>query len=355
MTSLIGMSKEELTASLAGFGCPPWRARQLWRWMYVKGARHFDAMTDIAKPLRQQLAQQYVLARPRVTEKLNSEDGTRKWLIAFEDGSEVETVFIPESRRGTLCVSSQVGCTLNCPFCHTGTQSWVRNLTAAEIVAQLVIALDDLDGWNHIEPLDRRAITNIVFMGMGEPLFNYDGVSGALAILLDSDGFAFSKRRVTVSTAGVVPFIGSLGKDWGVRLAISLHAVGDELRNELVPINRKYNLAQLLDACRSYATVSNARRITFEYVMLNEINDKASDAHRLVALLRDIPAKINLIPFNPWRGSVYASSPMSRIGSFAGILNDGGLSAPIRMPRGQDIMAACGQLRSSSLRQRHAA
>ena len=355
MTSLIGMSKEELTASLVEFGCPPWRARQLWRWMYVRGVRHFDAMTDIAKPLRELLAQNYSLVRPHITQKLKSKDGTRKWLIAFEDGSEVETVFIPESRRGTLCVSSQVGCTLNCPFCHTGTQSWARNLTAAEIVAQLVIALDDLEGWNHIEPLDRRTITNIVFMGMGEPLFNYDGVSGALAIVLDSDGFAFSKRRVTVSTAGVVPFIGALGKDWGVRLAISLHAVHDELRNELVPINRKYNLAQLLDGCRSYATLSNARRITFEYVMLKDVNDGVSDAHELIALLRDIPAKINLIPFNSWRGSFYESSPMSRIRSFAGILNDGGLSAPIRMARGQDIMAACGQLRSSSLRQRHAA
>lgn len=348
MINLAGLDRVAFADELALLNLPSWRCNQLWRWLYVHGARHFDDMSNIAKPLRLLLKDKFSLARPYVRRALRDKDGTRKWLIELDDGSQIESVFIPEARRGTLCVSSQVGCTLNCPFCHTGTQQWVRNLTAQEIIAQILIALDDLNGWRHISPLHRRHITNIVFMGMGEPLLNYDNIVKAIHIMRDEEGLAFSKRRITVSTAGVVPMIESLGRSSKVKLAISLHAPDDELRNELVPLNRKYPLAQLLKACRNYPRLSNARRITFEYVMLKDINDQDSRAHQLLKILRDIPSKINLIPFNPWRGSCYETSSMARIHSFAHILNEGGLSAPIRHPRGASIMAACGQLRSET-------
>jgi 23S rRNA (adenine2503-C2)-methyltransferase len=348
--NLIGLSRDALAAELAAAGQQPFRARQLWHWIYYRGARDFAAMTTLAKSLRAVLAERFTLERPAVSRELGSEDGTRKWLLRFGDGNEAEAVFIPEEDRGALCVSSQVGCTLTCTFCHTGTQRLVRNLTAAEIVGQMMVARDAYGEWP--TPQGERLISNIVLMGMGEPLFNYDNVATALKIIMDGEGIALSRRRITLSTSGVVPMIRRVGEELGVNLAISLHAVNDELRDVLVPLNKKYPIAELLQACRDYPAASNARRITFEYVMLKGINDGAADARALAALLRGIPAKVNLIPFNPWPGTAYENASPAVAARFAGILNDAGYTAPIRVPRGRDIMAACGQLRSASERER---
>jgi 23S rRNA (adenine2503-C2)-methyltransferase len=307
-------------------------------------------MTNISKPVRELLSTHFHLRRPAVSKDLLSCDGTRKWLLRFEDGNEAEMVYIPDDDRGTLCISSQVGCTLTCKFCHTGTQKLVRNLTAEEMIGQILLARDDLGDWPSSKP-DRK-ITNIVLMGMGEPLFNYDAVAQAMLVAMDGEGIGLSKRRITLSTSGVVPMIERCGHELGVNLAISLHAVRDDLRNELVPLNKKYPIAQLLEACRNYPVLSNARRITFEYVMLAGVNDSDADARELVRLMKRIPAKINLIPFNPWPGSPYTCSSDERIEAFADIIMDAGYASPVRTPRGQDIFAACGQLKSASERQR---
>ncbi len=347
-TNLIGLSRDELSDLLAGLGEKPFRAKQLWHWIYHQGETDFTRMTTLAKSLREKLAEHFTLERPHVSQDQLSEDGSRKWLLRFTDANEAETVFIPEDDRGALCMSSQVGCTLTCTFCHTGTQKLVRNLTAQEIIGQFMLARDACGEW----PSDRenRLLTNIVMMGMGEPLFNYDHVAKALTIIMDQEGIALSKRRITLSTSGVVPMIAKVGKDLGVKLAISLHAVTDELRDVLVPINRKYPIAELLRACRDYPGANNARRITFEYVMLKGVNDSAADARALVRLVQGLPAKFNLIPFNPWPGAPYECSEMATMKRFADILNNAGYSAPIRLPRGRDILAACGQLRTDSLR-----
>lgn len=350
--NLIGLSREALESELAAAGEKPFRARQLWHGIYYRGERDFAKMTTLAKSLRTVLAERFTLERPAVSRDLESEDGTRKWLLRFADGNEAEAVFIPEVDRGALCVSSQVGCTLTCSFCHTGTQRLVRNLTAGEIVGQMMVARDAYGEWP--TPQGERLISNIVLMGMGEPLFNYDNVATALRIIMDGEGIALSRRRITLSTSGVVPMIRRVGEELGVNLAISLHAVNDALRDVLVPINRKYPIAELLRACREYPAASNARRITFEYVMLKGINDSAADARALAALLQGIPAKVNLIPFNPWPGAPYENSSPAVAARFAAILNDAGYTAPIRVPRGRDIMAACGQLRSASERERRA-
>jgi 23S rRNA (adenine2503-C2)-methyltransferase len=364
--SLAGMTRPELMAALAAAGVPEaqskMRAAQLWNWIYARGAQDLLELTNIAKSLRADLHALYTLARPEIAAEQISEDGTRKWLLRFEPQApserapEIETVYIPEPDRGTLCISSQVGCTLTCSFCHTGTQRLVRNLTPAEIIGQILVARDRIGDWpgaaapasSHGIPDAERKITNIVLMGMGEPLYNFENVKAAIAVATDPDALAFSKRRVTLSTSGVVPMIGQAGAEMGVMLAISLHAVRDELRDELVPINRKYPIAELLDACRNYPGLSNARRITFEYVMLKGINDSIAEARELVRLLAKIPAKINLIPFNPWPGSRYECSDWARIERFADIVNRAGYASPIRTPRGRDIMAACGQLKSAS-------
>ena len=348
--NLIGLSRNALEHELAGAGQKPFRARQVWHWIYYRGARDFAAMSTLAKPLRSLLAERFTLERPAVNRELASEDGTRKWLLGFSDGNEAEAVFIPEEDRGALCVSSQVGCTLTCTFCHTGTQPLVRNLTAGEIVGQMMVARDACGEWP--TPESERLLSNVVLMGMGEPLFNYDNVAAALKIIMDGEGIAVSRRRITLSTSGVVPMIRRVGDELGVNLAVSLHAVNDELRDVLVPLNKKYPIAELLQACRDYPAASNARRITFEYVMLKGINDSAADARALAALLRGIPAKVNLIPFNPWPGTAYENSSPAVAARFSGILNDAGYTAPIRVPRGRDIMAACGQLRSASERER---
>jgi 23S rRNA (adenine2503-C2)-methyltransferase len=353
-TSLIGLSPDELKAALIGAGvdakAAPMRVKQLWNWIYVHGARDFASMTNLAKDFRNLLEERFTLARPEIVTEQISNDGTRKWLLKCGPGIEFETVYIPESDRGTLCVSSQVGCTLNCRFCHTGTQKMVRNLTPSEILGQLLIARDALSDWPSTAP--GRKVTNIVMMGMGEPLYNFDNVKAALAIVMDGDGLALSKRRVTLSTAGVVPMIARAGAEIGSSLAISLHAVRDEVRDVIVPINKKYNIAQLLQACRDYPGVSNARRITFEYVMLKGVNDSLADAKELVKLLKGIPAKINLIPFNPWPGAPYECSDWDQIEKFAEIVNRAGYASPVRTPRGRDIMAACGQLKSESVKLR---
>ncbi len=348
--NLIGLSREALESELVAAGQKAFRARQLWHWIYCRGERDFAAMTTLAKSLRAVLAERFTVDRPATRRELKSEDGSRKWLLRFADGNEAEAVFIPEADRGALCVSSQVGCTLSCTFCHTGTQRLVRNLTAAEIVGQMMVARDAYGEWP--TPQGERLISNIVLMGMGEPLFNYDNVATAVRIIMDGEGIALSRRRITLSTSGVVPMIRRVGEELGVNLAISLHAVNDELRDVLVPINKKYPIAELLQACRDYPAASNARRITFEYVMLKGINDSAADARALAELLRGIPAKVNLIPFNPWPGTVYENSSPAVAARFAAILNDAGYTAPIRVPRGRDIMAACGQLRSASERER---
>ncbi len=353
-TNLIGLDEAALKAALDGAGVEPkaivMRARQLRNWIYVHGAREFAAMTNLAKDFRGRMSERFTLARPEIVTEQISNDGTRKWLLRTEPGVEFETVFIPEPGRGTLCVSSQVGCTLNCRFCHTGTQKLVRNLTPAEIVGQLMIARDALGDWP--STAENRRITNVVMMGMGEPLYNFDNVKAALALVADGDGLALSKRRITLSTAGVVPMIARAGAEIGSALAISLHAARDEIRDQLVPLNKKYPIAELLAACRAYPGLSNARRITFEYVMLKNVNDSLADARALIRIIRGIPAKINLIPFNPWLGAPYECSDWEQIEKFAEIVNRAGYASPIRTPRGRDIMAACGQLKSESVKQR---
>jgi 23S rRNA (adenine2503-C2)-methyltransferase len=349
-TNLVGLSRDELTDAIAALGEKPFRARQLWHWIYHRGERDFAKMTTLAKSFRETLAAHCEVGRPDVVTAQLSEDGTRKWLLRARDGNEVETVYIPEEDRGALCISSQVGCTLTCAFCHTGTQKLVRNLSAAEIVGQLMVARDTYAEWP--APDDGRLITNIVMMGMGEPLYNYDAVAKALIIVMDPEGLAMSRRRITLSTSGVVPMIERVGRELGVGLAISLHAVTDELRDVLVPINKKYPLKELLDACRKYPGAHNARRITFEYVMLKDVNDSPADAKRLAKLLKGIPAKVNLIPFNKWPGAEFECSEPTTIQAFADILHQHGLTAPVRTPRGRDIMAACGQLKSASERAR---
>lgn len=345
--NLIGLSLPELTSIFTGLGEKPFRAKQIWNWLYNKGAKEFDEMSNLSANLRQMLKDHFTISRPEVTKDLISLDGTRKWLLRFEDGQEVETVYIPESDRGTLCISSQVGCTLTCKFCHTGTQRLVRNLSAAEIVMQVMLAKDALEDWPSTREF--RKITNIVLMGMGEPLYNYDNVAQALKILMHDEGIALSKRRITLSTSGVVPEISRCGEELGVNLAISLHAVTDALRDVIVPLNKKYPIAELLEACRNYPAANNARRITFEYVMLKDVNDSVADAYALVKLIKNIPAKVNLIPFNPWPGAPYERSTSEAIAAFAGVVNDAGYASPVRTPRGQDILAACGQLKSDSV------
>jgi 23S rRNA (adenine2503-C2)-methyltransferase len=363
--SLVGLTRPLLAEKLKEIGVPEreirMRASQLWHWIYHRGAQDFDAMLNVSKTMRTTLAEHFTLARPEIVSEQISIDGTRKWLIRMpsygkhDRGAEIETVYIPESSRGTLCISSQVGCTLTCSFCHTGTQKLVRNLTTAEIIAQLIIARDQLGDWpgttrsvSGITPNAERAVSNIVLMGMGEPLFNFENVRDAMGIASDGEGLSISRRRITLSTSGVVPMIPRAGEEIGSMLAISLHAVRDDLRNELVPINKKYPIANLLDACRTYPGVSNARRITFEYVMLDGVNDSLADARELVRLLKGIPAKINLIPFNPWPGSKYTCSDWGRIEQFSDVVFNAGYASPVRTPRGRDILAACGQLKSET-------
>jgi 23S rRNA (adenine2503-C2)-methyltransferase len=361
--SVIGVSRADLAAKLKLLGVPERQARmrvsQLWGWTYVRGATDFAAMTDIAKELRAELAQAFNLARPEIVTEQISEDGTRKWLLRLRDGREIETVYIPESDRGTLCISSQVGCTLTCSFCHTGTQKLVRNLTAGEIVGQIMLARDRIGDWPGAIPDDTRGlpaserkITNVVLMGMGEPLYNFDNVRDAMAIVADGEGLSVSKRRITMSTSGIAPEIPRWGEEAGTMLAISLHAVRDQLRDQLVPINKKWPIKDLLNACRNYPGLSNAKRITFEYVMLKGVNDSVADAKELVRLLAKIPAKINLIPFNPWPGAPFECSDWEQIEKFAEVVNRAGYASPVRSPRGRDIMAACGQLKSASIKQR---
>ncbi|WP_158668713.1 23S rRNA (adenine(2503)-C(2))-methyltransferase RlmN [Bradyrhizobium guangdongense] len=355
--SLIGLSRAELAERLGEIGVAPaqrkMRVQQLWHWLYFRGAQSFDDMTSISKGIRAELAQHFTVDRPEVVAEQISNDGTRKWLLRLPSGDnvekahEVECVYIPETDRGTLCVSSQVGCTLNCAFCHTGTQRLVRNLTAGEIVGQVMVARDRLADWADREDGTRR-VTNIVMMGMGEPLYNFDAVRDALLIVGDNEGIGISRRRITLSTSGVVPNIVRAGEEIGVMLAISLHAVRDELRNELVPLNRKYPIKELLQACRDYPGASNARRITFEYVMLKGVNDSLDDAKLLVKMLKGIPAKINLIPFNPWPGTAYECSDWDQIEKFSEYIFNAGYSSPVRTPRGRDILAACGQLKSET-------
>jgi 23S rRNA (adenine2503-C2)-methyltransferase len=348
--NLIGLSRAELKSAMADLGEKPFRAQQLWHWMYHRGETDFDRMTTLHKDFRRRLADTYDVRRPGVKVDLKSVDGTRKWLLSMADGSEIETVHIPEEDRGTLCVSSQVGCTLTCKFCHTGTMRLVRNLTSEEIVGQIMLARDGIGEWP--SPQDGRMISNIVMMGMGEPLYNFDEVKKALKIVMDDEGIAISRRRITLSTSGIVPEIRRCGEEIGAMLAISLHAVTDELRDVLVPINKKYPLAELMEACRTYPGASNARRITFEYVMLKGVNDSPAEARQLVRLLQGIPAKVNLIPFNPWPGAPYECSTDEAIAKFADIVNAAGYASPVRTPRGRDIFAACGQLKSASERKR---
>ncbi|MBV1699286.1 MAG: 23S rRNA (adenine(2503)-C(2))-methyltransferase RlmN [Hyphomicrobiales bacterium] len=361
MPSLVGLPRVQLAEALGEAGVPErqrrMRVQQIWHWLYVRGAQDFDAMTTLSKELRQELARRFTLARPDVAAEQISVDGTRKWLIRLpgelaDRPHEVECVYIPEADRGTLCISSQVGCTLNCSFCHTGTQRLVRNLTPGEIAGQVVLARDRLGDWQRAasagsEP-EKRLVSNVVMMGMGEPLYNFEAVRDGLAVVADGEGLSISKRRITLSTSGVVPNIARAGNEIGAMLAVSLHAVTDELRNELVPLNRKYPLRELMEACRNYPGLSNARRITFEYVMLKGVNDSAADARALIRLVKGIPAKINLIPFNPWPGSSYQCSDWEQIEKFSEIVFDAGYASPVRTPRGRDILAACGQLKSAT-------
>ncbi|MCJ8158769.1 23S rRNA (adenine(2503)-C(2))-methyltransferase RlmN [Sphingomonas sp. LaA6.9] len=349
---LIGLPRDEIRAYLIEKGMElkqaKLRAKQLWHWIYNRGATEFAQMTDIAKTMHPWLAERFVIGRPEVVEAQVSTDGTRKWLLRSDDGQDYEMVFIPDADRGTLCVSSQVGCTLNCRFCHTGTMRLVRNLTAGEIVGQVMLARDSLGEWPS-QP-DGRLLTNIVMMGMGEPLYNFDNVRDALKLVMDGDGLALSKRRITLSTSGVVPMMARAGEEIGVNLAVSLHAVTKEVRDEIVPLNRKYGIEELLQACADYPGANNARRITFEYVMLKDKNDSDEDARELVRLIRKfkLPAKVNLIPFNPWPGAAYECSTPERIRAFSNIVFEAGISAPVRTPRGRDIDAACGQLKTAS-------
>jgi 23S rRNA (adenine2503-C2)-methyltransferase len=365
--NLAGATRAEIALALAELGLPEreirMRAAQLWHWIYHRGVRSFDEMLNIARPMRARLAARYDLARPEIVTEQVSADGTRKWLMRMpstgphDKGAEIECVYIPESDRGTLCVSSQVGCTLNCAFCHTGTQKLVRNLTCAEIVAQVLVARDRLGDFpGGVAPTDGlvpsgegvRAVSNIVFMGMGEPLYNLDNVSAAIGVLTDGDGLSLSKRRITVSTSGVTPEMARLGQECGTMLAVSLHATNNPLREKLVPLNKKYPIEELLKACRAYPGASNARRITFEYVMLKGVNDSPAEARALVRLLKGLPAKINLIPFNPWPGSPYECSDWDSIERFSEIVFNAGYASPVRTPRGRDILAACGQLKSET-------
>jgi 23S rRNA (adenine2503-C2)-methyltransferase len=352
---LVGLGRKEIAAHLTDFGIEPkkvrMRTKQIFHWIYNYGVTEWSDMTNIAKGLRSQLEQRFSLARPEIVERQISVDGTRKYLIRMSAGVEVESVFIPDvSKTGALCVSSQVGCTLTCKFCHTGTQKLVRNLTAQEIVLQVIAARDDLGEWPTTQ--ENRKLTNIVFMGMGEPLYNTDAVGDSLDIICDPEGLGIGRRRITVSTSGVVPEIGPMGERTSAMLAISLHAANDELREKIMPINRKYPLKDLMQACRDYPGLSNSRRITFEYVMLKDVNDQPWHAKQLIKLLRGIPAKVNLIPFNPWPGSEYECSDWETIEAFADIVNRAGYASPIRTPRGRDILAACGQLKSESEKMR---
>ena len=355
--SLIGLDRAALGAALAEAGAPEsqaaMRIEQVWQWIYHRGVRDFGEMSNLAKDLRTRLGELFSLERPEIVERQISADGTRKYLLRVAGGGEIETVYIPEEDRGTLCVSSQIGCTLTCSFCHTGTQRLVRNLTAAEIVGQILVARDDLGDWGRT-PVDKRLVSNIVLMGMGEPLYNFEAVRDAMRIAMDGAGLALSRRRITLSTSGVVPEIARVGAEIGCLLAISFHATTDPVRDVLVPINRKWNIATLLDALRDYPRLSNSERITFEYVMLDGVNDSDADARRLVKLIQGIPAKINLIPFNEWPGAPYRRSPEARIRAFADIIYKAGYASPIRTPRGEDIMAACGQLKSETVRARNA-
>ncbi len=357
LPNLIGMTRAEMREAFIERGIPEKQAKmrvgQVWAWLYCWGVTDFAVMTNVSKDLRKMLAAEFSIERPEIVTKQVSADGTRKYLLRIEGGHEVETVYIPEENRGTLCISSQVGCTLTCSFCHTGTQTLVRNLTAAEIVGQILVARDDLGEWPERGPKDEtRLLSNIVLMGMGEPLYNFDNVRDAMKIAMDPEGISLSRRRITLSTSGVVPLIERAGEEIGTLLAISLHATTDNVRDRLVPINKKWNIEALLESCKNYARLSNAERITFEYVMLKGINDSDAAAKRLVKLLDGIPAKVNLIPFNPWPGSPYERSDWDRIESFAGIVMRAGYASPVRRPRGEDIMAACGQLKSETERAR---
>ena len=349
-TNLLGLTKAEIKSLLNKINLPNFRASQIWNWIYRSGTIDFNEMTNISKGLRSLLSQNFNIWRPKISSTHQSQDGTIKWLLKLDDGNEVETVWIPDEERGTLCISSQVGCTLTCKFCHTGTQRLVRNLSSSEIVGQVMLAMDQLKDWPSAS--ENRLLTSIVLMGMGEPLFNYENVKKALEIIMDHSGISLSRRRITLSTSGIVPEIKKCGDDLGVNLAISLHATNDNLRNELVPINKKYDIKQLLDAVRSYARISNSRRVTWEYVMLKGVNDTAQDAKNLVKLIKGIPSKINLIPFNEWPCSPYECSEEESINNFAKIIMKAGYASPIRTPRGRDVMAACGQLKSLSIKQK---
>jgi 23S rRNA (adenine2503-C2)-methyltransferase len=353
---LVGLSREELVAEMAEIGEKPFRAKQLWHWIYHQGETDFARMTTIARPMQAKLAERFVVGRPEVVTRQDSADATRKWVFAFRDGQRVETVYIPsaEEDRGAVCISTQVGCTLSCRFCHTGTQRLVRNLSAAEIVGQFMAARDSYGEWPSPKDGAPRLLSNIVVMGMGEPLYNYENVAKALRIVMDHEGIGLSRRRITLSTSGVVPMMDRCGAELGVNLAVSLHAVTNDLRDEIVPLNRKYPIEELIAACRRYPGASNARRITFEYVMLRGVNDSEAEARELVRLIRGIPAKVNLIPFNPWPGSPYRTSTPEAIRRFAEIVNAAGYASPIRRPRGRDILAACGQLKTESERVRRA-
>ena len=346
--SLVGLTRKEIKDLLIKFDIPDqqinMRVNQIWGWIYNKGINSIDDMTTLSLSLREELKKHHNLDRPVISDEQTSEDGTKKWLLKFNDGSEIETVFIPDNERGTLCISSQVGCTLNCTFCHTGTQRLVRNLSSQEIISQVVVAKDSLKEW-HEEP---RKITNIVMMGMGEPLYNFEGVRDGILTMSDDAGLSISKRKITLSTSGIVPKIKLAGDEIGSMLAISLHATNNDLRNEIVPINKKYPIEELLEACRNYPGLSNSKRITFEYVMLKGVNDSEAEARDLVKLISGIPAKINLIPFNSWPGSSYECSDWDQIEKFGNIVNRGGYASPIRIPRGEDISAACGQLKSDT-------
>ena len=351
---LVGLSRAELEAEMVAIGEKPFRARQIWHWIYHQGETDFARMPTIAKPMQAKLAERFVVGRPEVATVQTSEDTTRKFLFRWRDGQQVETVYIPDRQedRGAVCISTQVGCTLSCTFCHTGTQKLVRNLSAAEIVGQFMAARDSYGEWPTPKGEEGRRLSNIVVMGMGEPLYNYENTAKALTIIMDHEGIGLSRRRITLSTSGVVPMMDRCGKELGVNLAVSLHAVRDDLRDEIVPLNRKYPIAELMAACRRYPAASNARRITFEYVMLKGINDSEAEARELVRLIAGLPAKVNLIPFNPWPGSPYETSTPAAIDRFSRIVMDAGFSSPVRTPRGRDILAACGQLKTESRRER---
>ena len=356
--NIVGLTRSSLRNALIESGTPEKQANmrvgQIWQWIYEKGERDFSNMTNLAKPYRVALQKNFVISVPQIISKNISQDGTRKYLLRIDGGHEVETVYIPEENRGTLCISSQVGCTLTCSFCHTGTQRLVRNLTSSEIVGQILVARDDLDEWptQGIPKTEPRLVSNVVLMGMGEPLYNFDNVRDAMKIAMDPEGIALSRRRITLSTSGVVPEIATTAEEIGCQLAISFHATTDEVRDKLVPINKKWNISNLLETLKNYPKVSNSERITFEYVMLKDINDTDEDAHRLVKLIKGIPAKINLIPFNEWPGSPFERSDWKQIESFAEIIYRAGYASPIRKPRGEDIMAACGQLKSATEKER---